>query len=156
SIVDSTHFTYTAASGLATATLTNATATQLSNITPLPGVTLGTGNVPKFPIGFFFADLSPTVGYNGTGVDTLYIGEDGSAFNNGTLTKWTFDGTTWNLTDTINAVPATTPGFYWVSGTQSGSTVNLFSTYSQGGTAPANGIFGALYGLQDTGGYNHT
>jgi hypothetical protein len=154
--------TYTTAGLTGAGTVSaSSTVTQITNITPLPGVTLGTGNVPKFPIGFFMADLSPTVGFAGTAMDTLYIGEDGSAFNNGTLTKWTFDGTNWNLTSTINAAPVTgpplsgTPGFYWVSGTQSGTTVNLFTTYSEGGGTIPNGIFGQLYGVQDTGGYNN-
>src|SRR5262249_39640044 len=126
--------------------------TVAHTITNLPGIPIGNTNVPKFPIGFYMADLDPTANFQGTGLDTLYIGDDGAGFNNGGITKWAWNGTNWVIVGTINADPVTTPGFYYLQGVKNGTTITLYSTYGQGGSG--NTGQGALYGVTDTAGYN--
>ena len=76
----------------------------------------------------------------------------------GTITKWSWTGSAWTLISTITA-PGTTAGinndFYWMSGSTTGTTVNLLVTVGQGGSAPANTGGGTVWDLADTSGYNN-
>jgi hypothetical protein len=123
--------------------------TSGQTITPLAGIPLGGGNVPIQPIAFYFTKLSPT----STGPDTLYIADDGSNFNNGSISKWTLNPTTglWNETGEIDANGGTLQGFDMMTGETVGNTVTLFMTYGNGGNS--NVGIGLLYSVTDTTGY---
>ncbi len=82
---------------------------------------------------FFFADLSAGV----AGPDTVYVADD-RASPNGGIQKWTYNGSTWSLTNTIGL-----SGTRGITGTVSGTNVTLWVT--DGGT---------LRTLTDTAGYN--
>lgn len=104
---------------------------------------------PSFPIAasaqynsFYFADLSPTIGWNGSTFDTLYTTDTNTA--NSPVTKWSFDGTNWLAKGTANLT-----GLANLSGSTSGSTVTLFATT----TATASG---QVVTLTDSSGYDQT
>jgi beta-lactamase superfamily II metal-dependent hydrolase len=71
---------------------------------------------------FFVADLSAGV----AGPDTIYVADD-RASPNGGIQKWTYNGTTWSLTNTIGL-----SGTRGITGTVSGTNVTLWVT--DGGT----------------------
>ena len=54
------------------------------------------------------------------------------------------------LVGSIAAAPASTPGYYYLEGVVSGTTVTLYSTYGQGGSSTGQGT---LYSVTDTEGY---
>ena len=98
-----------------------------NTLTNLPGFLTASGS----PYGFFFADLSASV----TGVDTLYVADDG-----GQIQKWTLpsDGANWTASGTIAA--STVRG---LTGVQNGSVVTLYGTSGS-----------AIYSLTDSSGFN--
>jgi hypothetical protein len=79
-------------------------------MTSLPGVPTSGGS----PVGFFMADLSTSV----TGLDTLYVADDGAG-----LLKYSLVGGTWTATGTVGA---NADDFRGVTGTVSGSEVTLY------------------------------
>jgi hypothetical protein len=123
-------------------------AALLANIPGFPG----SGSNPAFPVDAYFTHLDGPGAP--AGVNTVYISDDGTGFTRGTITKWSFDGASWSLTDTIQADGTTVVTFYWLAGqTDPGSnTVTLYSTYGQGGNS--NTGRGDLYQLTDAGGWN--
>jgi hypothetical protein len=120
---------------------------------PAPIVTVpgfpGANTNPTFPVDVYFTHLDGPGAPDG--INTLYVGDDGVNFAQGTITKWSFDGSTWSLTGTVQADGTTVVSFYWLAGQTSGNTVTLYSTYGNGG----NGDMGRgdLYQLIDTAGY---
>jgi hypothetical protein len=114
-------------------------------VTPLPGIP-GTSSNPASPIDAYFTHLDGPGAPSG--INTAYIA-DGT-----TITKWSFDGMSWSLTDTIMADGLTTLGFYWLAGETDPVTgmVTLYATYGAGGTGDTGG--GQLYQLTDAGGWN--
>ncbi len=99
-------------------------------LTPLLGIpTSGS------PYGFFLTDLSPTYGYNGTALDTLYVAEDTAS--GGQILKYTYNGTAWAESGT-----ATAASVRGLTASVDGSNVSLY-----GSTA------GTLYALTDSTGY---
>ena len=77
---------------LATVGTGTSTATG-QTITNLPGVT---STNSASPYGFFFADLSPTLGFAGTTFDTVYVADS----TNG-ISKFGYDGTNFNAEGTV-------------------------------------------------------
>lgn len=126
-------------------------------ITDFPGLPLDNATAPKYPTDFFLADLSGAVAADASGVDTLYVVEDGN-FTGGTITKWSWDATglTWISNGSVSPPPGGIPGvsdsFSGLSGTVSGGNVSLFTTIGAGGSNNNGG--GTLWSLSDTAGYN--
>src|SRR5262249_27427180 len=85
--------------------------------TSLPGFPTSGG---PSPWAFVMFDLNPAV----PGLDALYLASDrvGSPGMNG-IQKWTFDGSNWTLSKTLNL--ATPVGFRHVTGLVTGSNVTL-------------------------------
>ena len=102
--------------------------------TRLPGLN-DTDNPSSFQ--FFFADLDNAV----TGVDTLYIADDGA----GALTKWSLVGGTWTKNNTIGT---TADDYRGLTGMVNGVTVTLYATRDNGSGADT------LVSLVDATGYN--
>src|SRR5262249_49163358 len=97
-VIDSTHFTFTAASGLASDTSGSARATESLLLPGLPS----TDNSQLFPIAVYSTPL------NGTGapagINTFYLTDDGPSLANGRVTKWALNsGGSWSLVDTLMA-----------------------------------------------------
>jgi len=123
---------------------------------------LASGATPKNPETVVFADLDATVSFAG-GVDTMYVSEFGTTglFSGGSITKWSWKepggtgtGFQWVLND---AIPANTAGmtnvdnnFTYLSGRQTGGTVDLVTSNGGGGTASG----GALWSISDSKGYD--
>jgi hypothetical protein len=123
--------------------------TSGQNVTPLPGIPLGTGNIPNNTMSAYFTKLNPA----STGPDTLYLGDYGPNFASGTITKWTLNPTTgvWANTGEFDANGGTIPSFYYIQGVTTGSSVTLYITYGNGGnTNTGNGF---LWSLTDPSGY---
>jgi hypothetical protein len=91
-------------------------------VTNLPG--LPTANVSYY--GFYFADLTPGVGYLNTGLDTLYIADSSPA----QIEKYIYNGSTWVASGT-EAIP----GGFGLAGTVTNGTVKLYATFTEGTTA---------------------
>ena len=97
------------------------------------------------PYAFFFADLEPSV----TGVDTVYVADDGSAgtaLSNGGIKKFSLVSGTWTFNGNFpggGAVAASS--FIGVTGSVSGTQVTLYATRNTGGQ---------LVRYVDTTGYN--
>jgi hypothetical protein len=110
-----------------------------STITRLPGLTDGTNNNNY---AFFFADLSAGV----AGVDTLYVADQTAG-----LEKFSLVGGNWTSNGSLLApnIGAGNAGLIGLAGNVTGSGVSLFLTGS--GTS---GTAGALFGFNDTTGYN--
>jgi hypothetical protein len=148
-VVDATHFTYTAASGLGTATIGTAAAWPVPG--PLTGLPSG-DTVQQFPIDVYFTHL------NGSGapagINTMYIADDGPSFANGEISKWALSaGGTWSLVDQVVAGSGNTAvSFYWLNGITSSGNVTLYTTYGNGGNAVTGP--GYLYSISDTNGWN--
>jgi hypothetical protein len=122
--------------------------TMPASITTIPGFP-GTTNTSPFPIDTYFTHLDGPGAP--AGINTLYVADDGPSFSHGTITKWSFDGTTWKLTDTVQADGMTVVSFYWLAGQTSNNAVTLYSTYGNGGNADTGR--GDLYQVIDTAGY---
>jgi hypothetical protein len=122
--------------------------TMPASITTLPGFP-GLGNAAPFPIDTYFTHLDGPGAP--AGINTMYVAEDGPSFSHGTITKWSFDGTNWNLTGTITADGTTVVSFYWMAAQTTGNVVNIYVTYGQGGNA--NMGRGDLYQVTDSSGY---
>jgi hypothetical protein len=130
--------------------------TAVATLNALNGVNSTTDPNQTFTIDAYFTHL------NGTGapagINTMYLSDDGPGFANGHITKWALSsGGTWNLVGTLTAGTGNTAvSFYWLSGRTDGSgNVTLYVTYGQGGNGPAtSSVFGALYSVSDTNGYN--
>jgi hypothetical protein len=123
--------------------------TMPASITTIPGFPGSSDTTSPFPIDAYFTHLDGPGAPDG--INTLYVADDGVSFSRGTITKWSFDGTNWNLTDTIQADGTTVVSFYWLAGQTAGNTVTLYVTYGQGGNA--NMGRGDLYRLIDGAGY---
>ena len=102
---------------------------------------------PSFPINtslqfqsFYFADLSPTVGWNGSAIDTIYASNTANSAV-ATLYKYSFDGAAWLETGTTNFASLAN-----VTGLTTGTTVQLWGSTSESG--------GSVQTLTDTSGYN--
>jgi Calx-beta domain len=110
-------------------------------ISGLPGVSLNVS-----PYGFFFADLTPTV----AGVDTLYVTDGVNSTISGGLTKYSLVSGSW-----VNngRVGSGFDDYRGVTGSVTGTTVNLFATRYTGSTSLGGG---ELIKLTDTSGYNGT
>jgi hypothetical protein len=89
---------------------------------------------------YFFADVNATV----PGPDVLYIADDGAS---GGILKFSLVGGSWVANGSITATAVR-----GLTGTVSGSTVNLYAT--TGGSSAAGG--GTIYALTDASGYNAT
>src|SRR5262249_33659491 len=101
-------------------------------------------NLPGFPTSgspyaFYFADLSGRV----SGVDTLYVADDGAG-----LQKYSLVSGNWTLNNTIGTA---SDAYRGVTGFTIGSTVYLYATRKGAGT---NAGGGELVALTDTSGYN--
>ena len=73
------------------------------------------------PYSFVLLDLSATV----AGFDTLYVADDRIASSGGGIQKWTFNGTTWSLANTLTLG---TTGFRGLAGVVTGANVTLLAT----------------------------
>ncbi|MCY2974900.1 MAG: hypothetical protein NTW52_09580 [Planctomycetota bacterium] len=95
---------------------------------------------------YYFADLSASVGWNGSAIDTIYVtntvGGTGVTANLN-LFKFSFDGSAWNATGTV-----TLAALQNITGFTTGSSVQLWGTTSAAG--------GTVQTLTDTSGYNGT
>jgi hypothetical protein len=136
----------------------------------LPTATAASNTITTFtlPIAsseqFAMADLSPSVGFDGTGLDTLYIADPAaisgtsnpttSTESGGGIQKYVYNGTTWNLTITYNAGLSSTNtdhtfggivGVAFVALDDSGNPI-LFAT-----TAAPNATGNALMRIVDAG-----
>jgi hypothetical protein len=140
--------------GTGTPTTTGQNATVLAGLPSGVDTTMNTpANYPQLPLGAYFVKLQtgPTVG-----PDTMYLPDEGYNFFGGAITKWALVSGTWNLVDTIPSNGTTytdpIPSFDNIAGSVSGTTVNLYATYGNGGNITYGD--GNLYSLVDTGGYN--
>ncbi len=108
--------------------------TSGQTITNLPGFETSTGD----PYAYFFADLNHGTGFDGTGLDTLYVADNTA----GQIQKFTLSGSSWAADGTITAASVTgLTGFVDGSGN-----VDLFGT--TGGNTAGGG--GTLYSFIDT------
>jgi hypothetical protein len=123
--------------------------TMPAPITRIPGFPGASDTTAPFPIDVYFTHLDGPGAPDG--INTLYVADDGVSFTRGTITKWSFDGTTWNLTDTVQADGTAVVTFYWLAGQTGGNSVTLYVTYGQGGNG--NMGRGDLYQLVDGTGY---
>lgn len=118
------------------------TPTSGVSIAGLPGA-----NTQVSPSQFFFADLSPTVGLNGSsptkGVDTLYVADEGA----NALQKYSFNGTDWSSNGIIGV---DADNYRGLTGVATGATVTLYAV-RKGGTTAAGG--GELVKLVDASGH---
>ncbi len=101
------------------------------------------------PTQFFFARLGTGSTYGTTGADTLYVAD--SAATNGTLFKYTWNGSKWSAAGSITG-PDTGSGnqILGVTGTVSGTTATIY--FTEGNTG--SGTVGDVYKFTDT--YNAT
>ena len=126
-----------------------------ASLAALPGVSATTDPNQTFTIDAYFTHLDGTGAP--AGINTMYLSDDGPSFANGSITKWALVSGTWTLVDTVTAGTGNTAvSFYWLSGQTDGSgNVILYSTYGQGGNSPPiSSVFGALYSIKDTNGYD--
>jgi hypothetical protein len=125
--------------------------TKQAPITTIPGFPGSSSSTSPFPIDAYFTHLDGPGAPDG--INTVYVADDGFNFSQGTITKWSFDGTTWTLTDTVQADGATVVSFYWLAGQTSSTpdTVTLYATYGAGGNG--NQGRGDIYQLIDGAGY---
>ncbi|MDX1946825.1 MAG: Ig-like domain-containing protein [Pirellulaceae bacterium] len=98
------------------------------SIASLPGIPT-TGEV----FGFFFADLSAGI----AGLDTLYVASEDAA----AVTKYTFDGTTWNATGTVGV---NADDYRGITGVASSGIVSLYAT--RGGNQLVSIVDSSSYG----------
>jgi hypothetical protein len=122
--------------------------TMPASIVTVPGFP-GINSNPAFPVDVYFTHLDGPGAP--AGINTMYVGDDGPSFSQGTITKWSFDGINWSLTGTVQADGTAVVSFYWLAGQTSGNTVTLYSTYGNGGNGDTGR--GDLYQLIDTAGY---
>jgi hypothetical protein len=155
-VIDSTHFTFTAASGLATDASGTGRATEVLSLPGLPS----TDNFQSFSIDAYFTHLGGTGAP--AGINTFYLADDGPSFANGRVTKWALSsGGTWSLVDTLTAQGATGTGnqaisFYWIAGKTTGTgngTATLEVSYGNGGNADTGP--GEVYTITDSNGWNN-
>jgi hypothetical protein len=116
--------------------------TSGQTITNLPNFETSTGS----PYAYFFADLSPTNGFGTTGLDTLYVADDGAGTPAGQIQKYTFSNASGNWTASGTASAGAIRG---LTGFVNGVNVSLFGT--TGGSSATGG--GTLYGFSDSTGY---
>src|SRR5262249_52599733 len=109
--------------------------TSGQTITNLPGFPTSTGS----PYAFFFADLSAAV----SGVDTLYVADDGAG-----LQKYSLGSGNWTANGTVGAAADAYRG---LTASVSGTTVTLYAVRKGGSTATGGGEFVSLV---DSSGYN--
>jgi len=74
------------------------------------------------PYSFVLFDRNPLV----TGLDTLYVADDRATASGGGIQKWTFDGTTWTLVNTLKQ--GITSGVRGLAGIVTGTNVTLVAT----------------------------
>jgi hypothetical protein len=109
-------------------------------------------NLPNFennagsPYAYFFADLSATNSFGSTGLDTLYVADDGAGSPAGQIQKYTFSNATGNWTASGTIAAAAIRG---LTGLVNGTSVSLFGT--TGGSSASGG--GSLYSFTDSTGY---
>jgi Domain of unknown function (DUF4347)/Calx-beta domain/FG-GAP-like repeat len=115
--------------------------TSGQTISNLPGISLNVS-----PYGFFFADLTPTV----AGVDTLYVADGINSTTSGGLTKYSLVSGRWENNGRLGQG---LDDYRGVTGSMTGTTVNLFATRYTGSTSLGGG---ELIKLTDTSGYNGT
>jgi hypothetical protein len=91
-----------------------------------------TAALPGFPItagpssyAYIFYDLNGGV----AGVDTLYVADDRAAASGGGIQKWTYDGTTWTLSYTMNGGGSV--GARGLTGTTSSGVPVLWATTTE-------------------------
>jgi hypothetical protein len=123
--------------------------TKVTSITTIPGFPGSSSSTSPFPIDAYFTHLDGAGAPDG--INTVYVADDGVNFSQGTITKWSFDGTTWTLTDTLQADGMTVVSFYWIAGQTTNNTVTLYVTYGQGGNGNLGG--GDIYQIVDGAGY---
>ena len=123
--------------------------TMPASITSIPGFPGSNSSTSPFPVDAYFTHLDGAGAPDG--INTVYVADDGVGFSKGSITKWSFDGTTWNLTDTLQADGTTVVSFYWLAGQTNGNTATLYVTYGQGGNG--NSGRGDLYQVIDSAGY---
>jgi hypothetical protein len=75
------------------------------------------------PFSFVLLDRNPAV----TGVDTLYVADDGSVATSGGLQKWTFNGTSWTLVTTYTSAGP----LRGLAGLLTGPNVTLFASTTE-------------------------
>jgi hypothetical protein len=123
-----------------------------TSFTSLPGTGTSGTNTPS-PYGFFLLD-NPTNSnhWGGTGLNTLYVADDRTVANGGGLQRWSYDGTAWVLTTTVN--PGT--GMRGLTGTfdAGAGTVTLFGISTETNAnrlvtitdvlTPTGGVFGGF------------
>ena len=110
--------------------------TSGQTITNLPGISATTGT----PNAFFFADLDAGV----TGLDTLYVADEGAA----ALAKFSLVAGNWTSNGNVGV---DADDYRGLTATVSGSNVTLFAT-RKGGSGIAGG--GEIVSLVDSSGYN--
>jgi hypothetical protein len=82
------------------------------------------------PYSFVLLDRNAAV----AGLDTLYVADDRAVASSGGIQKWTFDGATWTL---VNTLVAGTTGFRGLAGVVTGANVTLIATTT---TTSANSV----------------
>jgi hypothetical protein len=132
--------------GTGAPTTSGQVATTLSNI---PAAT----NVGS-PYAFYFADLDPTVSGPISGLDTLYLTDDGGASGGPTarITKYCFVPASGNW-EARGTVGASGEAYRGLTGRTIGSTATLYSTRLSGSSGTPGG---ELVSIADTSGYNQT
>jgi hypothetical protein len=123
--------------------------TKLATITTIPGFPGSSSSTSPFPIDAYFTHLNGAGAPDG--INTVYVADDGVNFSKGTITKWSFDGTSWTLTDTLQADGMTVVSFYWIAGQTGNNTATLYVSYGQGGNG--NQGRGDFYQIVDGAGY---
>jgi hypothetical protein len=123
--------------------------TKLASITAISGFPGSSSSTSPFPVDAYFTHLDGAGAPDG--INTVYVADDGVSFSKGTIAKWSFDGTSWMLTDTLQADGMTLVSFYWLAGQTGNNTVTLYVTYGQGGNG--NQGRGDLYQIVDGSGY---
>jgi hypothetical protein len=104
------------------------TAGTLPTGTATPTQLPGTGATGSSPYGFALVNNpGNTNDYAGTGLDTLYITDDSATATVG-LSRWEFDGTTWNRTGTITFGTGTAAAARGLLVQQDGTNVTLVVT----------------------------
>ncbi len=140
----STQFTYTVTANPGTAMFNNAiapTASLLQSVTQLPGIPVSTAAqaVPVFfPVDAYFTH---TNGSSDTGLDTIYLADDGKSFGAGGITKWSYNTININSisepSGTTATVTLSSPGL----GLVTGEVVNILISGSS--TPGYNAIYSA-------------
>jgi hypothetical protein len=149
--VTPTSFQYTLATNPGTATVFGTASNGV--ISTLNGIPTDTSTLAQpiyNAVDAYFTHLNGA----GNALDTIYVSDRGSGFGQGSITKWSLVGSTWQESTVALPYSNTVPqlGFYYLSGKTTGGSVVLYSTYGNGGNADFGPGF--LYATADTSGYN--